>query len=152
MSENILISKIKKALSASGPATCSQIAAAINAEPKDVISVLREAVDREALAEKNGFYDFNRKANESFRKPYIWIEGRTVPAWVIRLAHGPRTCETVDVVAELSKAKQEQGWPPFVLAHIDVRLGRFICNSTSEIIDLHVLRYMPLDTSVVRVL
>ncbi|ECQ3654982.1 hypothetical protein J1L90_004353 [Salmonella enterica subsp. enterica serovar Thompson] len=52
MSEQSLISEIKTYIWASGPVTCTQIATAINAAPQDVISVIREAVDRGSLAEK----------------------------------------------------------------------------------------------------
>lgn len=52
MSEQSLISVIKTYIRASGPVTCTQIACAINAAPQDVISVIREAVDRGSLAEK----------------------------------------------------------------------------------------------------
>lgn len=152
MSEISVISEIKKALVATGPATCSQIAQAINAAPQDIIPVLRDAIDRGTLAEKNGFYDICRKASESCRSSYAWVEGNAIPAWVMRLACGPKTCESVDIVAEVDRAKRAQGWPPFILASIDVRLSHFQYVSTGEIISHHVLRYMPLDTRTVRTL
>jgi hypothetical protein len=147
-----LIGEIKTAIRASGPVTCAQIARAINATPWDVIQVLRDAVARGMLAEKNGYYDFQRAADESPRVTHRWVEGNTVPVWVSRLARGPATCESVDVIAEISQEKQIQGWPPFILASIDARLNHFKCLSTAEIVDRHVLRYMPVDTRQVRVL
>ncbi|MDM9082993.1 hypothetical protein QU821_22655, partial [Citrobacter koseri] len=82
MSEQSLISEIKTYIRASGPVTCTQIASAINAAPQDVISVIREAVDRGSLAEKNGYYDICRQPSESRRSSYSWVEGNTLPAWV----------------------------------------------------------------------
>ncbi|WP_329600861.1 hypothetical protein [Citrobacter koseri] len=152
MSEQSLISVIKTYIRASGPVTCTQIASAINAAPQDVISVIREAVERGSLAEKNGYYDICRQPSESRRSSYSWVEGNTLPAWVMRLARGPKTCESVDVVAEVDRAKRAQGWPPFILASIDVRLSHFKCVSTGEIVDRHILRYLPLDTTEVIVL
>ncbi|EFH7932986.1 hypothetical protein GJO05_15890 [Escherichia coli] len=41
----------------------------------------------------------------------------------------------------------EQGMPRFVMAYIDIRLGRFICSSSAWNITDHVLRYLILDCS-----
>ncbi|WPM85235.1 hypothetical protein QNH14_02370 [Apirhabdus apintestini] len=139
-----IIIDIKSFIRANGPATCRDIAAAVNAEPRDIIPILRNAVDRMALSERNGFYDL--LSTESRRQSFNWIEGCALPGWVYRLARGPRTCESIDVVAELNTAKQEQGWPRFIFASIDVRLSCFKCLSTGELVDRYVLRYMPLDT------
>ena len=41
----------------------------------------------------------------------------------------------------------KQGMPRFVMAYIDIRLGRFICGSSGWNITDHVLRYLILDYS-----
>lgn len=72
-----------------------------------------------------------------------------LPKWVVNLATGIRTCETVFVIAETDSWLQQQGFPQFVPALIDVRLMHIQCRSTGRIIDAHVLRYLPLDTGAV---
>ena len=143
---SVTISKIKSALRESGPATGSGIAALLGVDPSAVVPVLRNAVERAAVIERNGFYSVMRMSCNG-RQSYAWVEGNELPEWVTRLARGPKSCASLTVLAEISNAKQERGWPQFALVNIDVRLSHFICCSTNEIIDLHVVRYLPLDTA-----
>ncbi|MGS4429236.1 hypothetical protein ACKUTL_18795 [Serratia marcescens] len=81
------------------------------------------------------------------RKAFPWVEGAVVPVWVRSLAAGVQGCESVYIVAELDADKQSQGWPQFITAYIDIRLGRCVCGGTAEDVSGHVLRYLPFDHS-----
>lgn len=81
------------------------------------------------------------------RKAFTWVEGAVVPVWVRSLAAGVQGCESVYIVAELDADKQSQGWPQFITAYIDIRLGRCVCGGTAEDVSGHVLRYLPFDHS-----
>lgn len=133
-----------------GPLTSTAIAVRLNKKPGDVIAVLRNAVGTGLLVERNGFYSHHTDLNTPRRNSFEWVEGHQFPVKVLRLARGPRSCETVSVLAEIDSEKQKQGWPGFQLAVIDVRMGHIKCCSTGEFITDHVLRYLPLDTATVR--
>jgi Mn-dependent transcriptional regulator len=133
-----------------GPLTSSAIAARMNKKPGEVIAVLRNAINTGLLVECNGFYNHHNAMNAPRRTSYEWVEGHQFPVKVMRLAHGPKGCESVSVLAEMDSEKQKQGWPWFQVAVIDVRMGHIKCCSTGEFITDHVLRYLPLDTAAVR--
>lgn len=143
-----MIDSIKSVLSDKGEQTCLQLVSATGKSAHELIAILRDAVDTGELRERNGFYDIHRvKKTVSYRRSYNWVEGTDLPKWVMSLASGPRTCETVFVLAEVDIKKQRQGWPKFVPALIDIRLGHIQCSSTSQIISAHVLRYLPVDNT-----
>ncbi|AWL70679.1 TPA: hypothetical protein I8438_001528 [Serratia marcescens] len=100
-------------------------------------------------ATKDGqpYYHLEQRHECVSRKAFPWVEGAVVPVWVRSLAAGVQGCESVYIVAELDADKQSQGWPQFITAYIDIRLGRCICGSTAEDVSSHVLRYLPFDHS-----
>ncbi|MCX9039382.1 hypothetical protein NLN82_25580 [Citrobacter portucalensis] len=144
----MMIESVKAILRDKGEQTCLQLVSTTGKSAQDLIVVLREAVETGKLQERNGFYDiFRVKTAMTSRRSFSWVEGTVLPKWVMSLASGPRTCETVFVLAEVDIKKQRQGWPRFVPALIDIRLGHIQCSSTSHIISAHVLRYLPVDTA-----
>ncbi|WP_053091623.1 MULTISPECIES: hypothetical protein [Serratia] len=81
-----------------------------------------------------------------FQPSYPWVEGSHIPSWVAALATGPTGCESVYVVAELQPVFQrDNGYPDYVLAYLDIRLGRCICAQTAANISGAVVRYLPFD-------
>lgn len=125
--------------------TCSELADRIGIKPMALIDTLRRAVLDGVLSELNGLYALSCPST-SPRPSYPWVEGRLMPSWVTLLASGPRGCESVYVVAETSTRLQEKdGYPPFVLASLDIRLARCICASTGQDISAHIVRYLPFD-------
>ncbi|EFA0754103.1 hypothetical protein DEL74_005364, partial [Escherichia coli] len=76
-----------------------------------------------------------------------WLEGNAIPALAKEFATGVLTCESVYIVAEVDDEMCKQGMPRFVMAYIDIRLGRFICGSSGWNITGHVMRYLILDYS-----
>ncbi|EPC3501364.1 hypothetical protein QJ445_10865 [Salmonella enterica] len=145
-----MIDSIKSVLTEKGEMTCLQLVSVTGKSAQELISVLRRAVDGGELSERNGFYTLPpADGTLSRRCSYKWVEGAVLPKWVVNLATGIRTCETVFVIAEIDSWLQQQGFPQFVPALIDVRLMHIQCWSTGRIIDAHVLRYLPLDTGAV---
>ena len=149
-----------------GRLTCGVLAAKMQMPPSAMVYFLRDAVDAGALTELNGFYDVprprptlpvKRNATEhpavddaawcSFRRSLPWLEGNAIPALAKEFATGVLTCESVYIVAEVDDEMCKQGMPRFVMAYIDIRLGRFICSSNAWNITDHVLRYLILDCS-----
>ncbi|MFB9085321.1 hypothetical protein ACFFW8_05470 [Erwinia tracheiphila] len=127
--------------------TCLQLVSVTGKSAQELISVLRQAVDGGELSERNGFYALTSSDGAVSRRcSYKWVERTVLPKWVVNLATGIRSCETVFVIAETDSWLQQQGFPQFVTALIDVRLMHIQCRSTGRIIDAHVLRYLPLDT------
>lgn len=142
-----MIDSINSALMEKGEMTCLQLVSATGKSAQELITVLRNAVDAGELAERNGFYHIPASGTAvSRRRSFKWVEGTILPKWVVSLAAGIRSCETVVVIAETDSWLQQQGFPQFVTALIDVRLMHIQCCSTGRIIDAHVLRYLPLDT------
>lgn len=145
-----MIDSIKSVLTEKGEMTCLQLVSVTGKSAQELISVLRRAVDGGELSERNGFYALpSSDGTLSRRCSYKWVEGTVLPKWVVNLATGIRTCETVFVIAETDSWLQQQGFPQFVPALIDVRLMHIQCRSTGRIIDAHILRYLPLDTGAV---
>ncbi|HAT1683939.1 TPA: hypothetical protein I8Y21_004701 [Klebsiella oxytoca] len=152
MCDERIITGIKTLIKKQGRQTCSQLAAALRMPPESMLHFLRSAVEAGILSDRNGFYDVMQHNSSSalsfrchFRDSYPWVEGNSVPPWVQGLAHGVKTCESVYAVAEVAKSLQKQGWKPFVLVYIDIRLSNFICAHTAENITEYVLRYLPFD-------
>lgn len=141
-----MLSNVISLISLNGPMTCTGVAQLLNAEPAVVIGILRQGVEQKMLTDLNGFYDVYYEAFKGCRTPYAWNEGASVPLHVAALATGVKTCESVIVVAEVDKDLRLQGWPQFCLASIDIRLSVFVCLSTGQGLNGHVLRYLPLDT------
>ncbi|ENM7340148.1 hypothetical protein AB8O00_005138, partial [Escherichia coli] len=83
----------------------------------------------------------------AFRRSLPWLEGNAIPALAKEFATGVLTCESVYIVAEVDDEMCKQGMPRFVMAYIDIRLGRFICGSSGWNITDHVMRYLILDYS-----
>ncbi len=154
-----MIDSIKSVLTEKGEMTCLQLVSVTGKSAQELISVLRRAVDGGELSERNGFYALpsadgmvSRRRSYgvvSRRCSYKWVEGTVLPEWVVNLATGIRSCETVFVITEIDSWLQQQGFPQFIPALIDVRLMHIQCWSTGRIIDAHVLRYLPLDTGAV---
>ncbi|EPM0022677.1 hypothetical protein PU088_000990 [Citrobacter farmeri] len=145
-----MIDSIKSVLTEKGEMTCLQLVSATGKSAQELITVLRNAVDAGELAERNGFYALTSSDGAVSRRcSYKWVEGTVLPKWVVNLATGIRSCETVFVIAETDSWLQQQGFPQFVTALIDVRLMHIQCWSTGRIIDAHVLRYLPLDTGAI---
>lgn len=146
-----MIDSIKSVLHDKGEMTCLQLVSATGKSAQELISVLRNQVEYGELTERNGFYSLPSPGNAVVRRcSYSWVEGTVLPAWVASLASGIRTCETVFVLAEIDSFLQQQGFLQFLPALIDIRLMHIQCWSTSRIIDGHVLRYLPVDTKVIR--
>jgi len=90
--------------------------------------------------------DTNPSPAHPILQSYPWVEGRGIPRWVAALATGPTGCESVYVVAELQPVFQrDNGYPDYVLAYLDIRLGRCICAQTAANISGAVVRYLPFD-------
>lgn len=124
-----MIDSIKSVLTDKGEMTCLQLVSVTGKSAQELISVLRRAVDGGELSERNGFYALPPADGALSRRcSYKWVEGTVLPKWVWL---------------------QQQGFPQFVPALIDVRLMHIQCWSTGRIIDDHVLRYLPLDTGAV---
>ncbi|ENC44484.1 hypothetical protein ECP02999178_0306 [Escherichia coli P0299917.8] len=83
----------------------------------------------------------------NWRRSLPWVEGNTIPALAKEFATGVLTCESVHIVAEVDDEMCKQGMPRFVMAYIDIWLGRFICSSGAWNITDHVLRYLIIDFS-----
>ncbi|HDS8578235.1 TPA: hypothetical protein QH731_003560 [Klebsiella variicola] len=138
---------IKSLLADKGDMTGLQLVSATGKNARELIAVLRDAVSVGELSERNGFYSIPRtKIPGPHRRSFRWVEGTDVPQWVVHLSTGPRTCETVLVLVEVDHKKQMRGWPQFLTALIDVRLGHFECCSTRQVITPHVVRYLPVDS------
>lgn len=149
-----------------GRLTCGVLAEKMQMPPSAMVYFLRDAVDAGVLTECNGFYDVprprptapvKRNATEhhdiddaqwcAFRRSLPWLEGNAIPALAKEFATGVLTCESVHIVAEVDDEMCKQGMPRFAMAHIDLRLGRFICSLSGWNITDHVVRYLILDYS-----
>ncbi|EFL6457603.1 hypothetical protein [Escherichia coli] len=149
-----------------GRLTCGVLADKMRMPVSAMVYFLRDAVDAGVLTELNGFYDVPRSRAEppagrnstehpdvdgaqwcTFRRSLPWLEGNAIPALAKEFATGVLTCESVYIVAEVDDEMCKQGMPHFVMAYIDIRLGRFICGSSGWNITDHVLRYLILDYS-----
>ncbi|MCX1993615.1 hypothetical protein JDV70_24720 [Escherichia coli] len=161
-----VLNGVSTLLRAYGRLTCGVLAEKMKMLPSSMVYFLRDAVDAGVLTECNGFYDVprprptppvRRNATEqpavddavwcNWRRSLPWVEGNTIPALAKEFATGVLTCESVHIVAEVDNRMCEQGMPRFVMAYIDIRLGRFICSSSAWNITDHVLRYLILDCS-----
>ncbi|ACV50270.1 MULTISPECIES: hypothetical protein [Enterobacterales] len=161
-----ILNGVSTLLRAYGRLTCGVLAEKMQMPSSAMVYFLRDAVDAGMLTELNGFYDVPRPRTEqpvrrnateqsavddaawcSFRRPLPWLEGNAIPALAKEFATGVLTCESVHIVAEVDNRMCEQGMPRFVMAYIDIRLGRFICSSSAWNITDHVLRYLILDCS-----
>nr|WP_180562186.1 hypothetical protein [Escherichia coli] len=161
-----VLSGVCSLLRAHGRLTCGVLAAKMQMPPSAMVYFLRDAVDAGMLTELNGFYDVPRPRTEpparrkttehpavddaqwcAFRRSLPWLEGNAIPALAKEFATGVLTCESVYIVAEVDDEMCKQGMPRFVMAYIDIRLGRFICGSSGWNITDHVMRYLILDYS-----
>lgn len=149
-----------------GRLTCGVLAEKMNMLPSSMVYFLRDAVDAGVLTECNGFYDVPRPRptlpvrRSATKQPAVddtvwcnwrhslpWVEGNTIPSLAKEFATGVLTCESVHIVAEVDDEMCKQGMPRFVMAYIDIRLGRFICSLSAWNITDHVLRYLIIDFS-----
>ncbi|ENV4285845.1 hypothetical protein ACFKA7_005220 [Escherichia coli] len=162
-----ILNGVSTLLRAYGRLTCGVLAEKMKMPPSSMVYFLRDAVDAGLLTECNGFYDVPRprptppvRRNATtehpdiddaqwcaFRRSLPWLEGNAIPALTKEFATGVLTCESVYIVAEVDDEMCKQGMPRFVMAYIDIRLGRFICGSSGWNITDHVLRYLILDYS-----
>ncbi|WP_097758796.1 hypothetical protein [Escherichia coli] len=162
-----ILNGVSTLLRAYGRLTCGVLAEKMKMPPSSMVYFLRDAVDAGVLTECNGFYDVPRprptppvRRNATtehrdvddaqwcaFRRSLPWLEGNAIPALAKEFATGVLTCESVYIVAEVDDEMCKQGMPRFVMAYIDIRLGRFICGSSGWNITDHVMRYLILDYS-----
>ncbi|WP_332831670.1 hypothetical protein [Escherichia coli] len=162
-----VLSGVSTLLQVYGRLTCGVLAEKMKMPPSSMVYFLRDAVDAGVLTECNGFYDVPRPRPTppvirnattdhpdvddaqwcAFRRSLPWLEGNAIPALAKEFATGVLTCESVYIVAEVDDEMCKQGMPRFVMAYIDIRLGRFICGSSGWNITDHILRYLILDYS-----
>ncbi|EKI2912979.1 hypothetical protein PD383_001066 [Escherichia coli] len=161
-----VLNGVSTLLRAYGRLTCGVLDEKMNMPPSSMVYFLRDAVDAGVLTESNGFYDVprprqtppvRRNATEqpavddakwcTFRRSLPWLESNAIPALAKEFATGVLTCESVHIVAEVDDEMCKQGMPRFAMAHIDLRLGRFICSLSGWNITDHVVRYLILDYS-----
>lgn len=145
-----MLNKITSLINRYGPATCQMLADRLGHKPGDVIPVLRRGVELQVLGEINGFYRVDDLKSTARRKSYAWVEGTKVPHEVIMLVQAEWSTSCLTVVAELDKASQKKGHPPFVIAALNTGQRTFTSSITGDFITDHVVRYMPLDTRIVR--
>ncbi|ECG5643196.1 hypothetical protein E1K64_15750 [Salmonella enterica subsp. enterica serovar Poona] len=147
-----MLNQITALINRYGPATCQTLADRLGHKPCDVIPVLRRGVELQVLDEINGFYRVDDLKNTARRKSYAWVEGTKVPHEVVMLVQAEWGTSCLTVVAELDKASQKKGHPPFAIAVLNTGQCTFTSSITGDFITDHVVRYMPLDTRIVRLL
>ncbi|HAT1684268.1 TPA: hypothetical protein I8Y21_005046 [Klebsiella oxytoca] len=133
-----------------GPATCQMLTDRLGHKPADVIPVLRRGVELQLFDDVNGFYRIKDEKNASRRKSHAWVEGTVVTHDVVMLSLAGWGDNCLSVVAELNRAGQKKGHPPFVIATLNPGQRTFTSSSTGDFITGFVVRYMPLDTHIVR--
>ncbi|EPD3104504.1 hypothetical protein ACR8TE_003570 [Salmonella enterica] len=147
-----MLNKITSLINQYGSTTCQILADRLGRPPREVIPVLRRGVELQVLEDINGFYRIHRTDNTPRRQSHAWVEGTKLPHEVVMLVQAEWDTRCLTVVAELDKASQKKGHPPFVIATLNTGQRTFTSSSTGDFITDHVVRYMPLDTHAVSLL
>ncbi|EED4922396.1 hypothetical protein WP05_08750 [Salmonella enterica subsp. arizonae] len=145
-----MLNKITSLINRYGPATCQALADRLGYNPVDVIPVLRRGVELQILDDVNGFYRIYQAKSTPRRQSHAWVEGKILSHEVAMLVQTEWDTSCLTVVAELDKASQKKGHPPFVIATLNTSQRTFTSSITGDFITDHVVRYMPLDTHIVR--